>query len=228
MLCRSSAAVAVLLVDLDNFRRFNQAGYREGGDRALLTAAQVLKENLRRQADRLYRMHGGRRVFDPAHRRQFREAFWQTERLRVALSGRRCPLALGSHLPTHRQPRTGATSAPGDDQQRRSRRNRAEMQLFPPEEPPTASAPLVASHARPSGFCSERRQLVWALHVPRRSAQSSERVHVRTVLAGRAAGCRRCAGADARAVRRHATSSPTAARRARSHCSTPPTNSPQL
>ena len=39
LLCRSSCKVAVLLIDLDDFRRFNERGYREEGDRALQTVA---------------------------------------------------------------------------------------------------------------------------------------------------------------------------------------------
>lgn len=57
ILCRGPSPIAVLLIDLDNFRRFNDKGYREEGDRALKLAAQVLPEKLRRRADRLYRLH---------------------------------------------------------------------------------------------------------------------------------------------------------------------------
>ena len=52
-----SGPVALLLVDLDDFRRFNELGYREGGDRALVSATQRMMASLRRRADRVYRLH---------------------------------------------------------------------------------------------------------------------------------------------------------------------------
>lgn len=52
-----SGPVALLLIDLDNFRRFNEFGYREGGDRALVTAAARIVAACRRRSDRVYRLH---------------------------------------------------------------------------------------------------------------------------------------------------------------------------
>ncbi|HNO69448.1 MAG TPA: GGDEF domain-containing protein, partial [Pseudomonadota bacterium] len=153
MLCRSSAAVAVLLVDLDNFRRFNQAGYREEGDRALLTAAQVLKENLRRQADRLYRMHtAGDEFLILLTVDSFREAHRQAERLRVALERAALPACIGiafADASGSREPaRLLRLATINKDTAKKSGGNA----VFPPEEPPTASAPLVVSHALPVGL----------------------------------------------------------------------------
>lgn len=56
---RSNDALAVVMIDLDDFRRFNEYGYREGGDQALRTAAACLQKCLQRELDltRCYRMH---------------------------------------------------------------------------------------------------------------------------------------------------------------------------
>ena len=43
LLGRTEAPVALLLVDLDDFRRFNELGYRLHGDRALLDAATTIR-----------------------------------------------------------------------------------------------------------------------------------------------------------------------------------------
>jgi diguanylate cyclase (GGDEF)-like protein len=56
LLSRSRAPIALLLADLDNFRRFNAKSYVDG-DRALLTAAQTLQRTLQRLGDRVYRKY---------------------------------------------------------------------------------------------------------------------------------------------------------------------------
>ena len=56
LLSRARAPIALLLVDLDNFRQFNQTSYANG-DRALLTAAQTMKRTLQRLGDRVYRKY---------------------------------------------------------------------------------------------------------------------------------------------------------------------------
>lgn len=96
LLCRSLCAMAVLLIDLDDFRRFNERGYREEGDRALQTVAQVLKESLQRAADRIYRMHSaGDEFIIVLTVEDFREAYRQAERLRRAIELASVPGSIG-------------------------------------------------------------------------------------------------------------------------------------
>ena len=56
LLGRTEAPIALVLVDLDDFRRFNELGYRSHGDRALLDAATTIRRTIRRAGDRIYRM----------------------------------------------------------------------------------------------------------------------------------------------------------------------------
>lgn len=96
LLCRSSCHVAVLLIDLDDFRRFNERGYREEGDRALQTVAQVLNESLQRASDRIYRLHSaGDEFIVVITVEDFREAFRQGERLRRAIELASVPGSIG-------------------------------------------------------------------------------------------------------------------------------------
>ena len=55
---RASRSIALLYIDLDDFRTHNQGGHREVGDAALRSAAEALREAIRRRSDRLYRLHG--------------------------------------------------------------------------------------------------------------------------------------------------------------------------
>jgi diguanylate cyclase (GGDEF)-like protein len=57
-LSRSCRSLGLLYIDLDDFRRFNESGHRLSGDTALTLAAEALRRALRRQSDRLYRLHG--------------------------------------------------------------------------------------------------------------------------------------------------------------------------
>lgn len=96
LLSRSSCSVAVLLIDLDDFRRFNDRGYREAGDRALQTVAQVLKESLQRAADRIYRLHtAGDEFVVLLTVESFAEAFRQADRLRRAIELASVPGSIG-------------------------------------------------------------------------------------------------------------------------------------
>ena len=96
LLGRATQAVAVLLIDLDNFGRFNEAGYRDEGDRALLRAAQVIKENLLRSSDRVYRMYtAGDEFLVLMTPGSHREAFRSAERVRIALERAAVPASIG-------------------------------------------------------------------------------------------------------------------------------------
>lgn len=53
---RHNARGAILVVDLDRFAEFNANGYRDGGDRALGTAVDVLRRACRRATDRAFRL----------------------------------------------------------------------------------------------------------------------------------------------------------------------------
>ena len=57
LLGRTAAPIALVLVDLDDFGRFNELGYRSHGDQALLDAATTIRRTLARSGDRIYRMH---------------------------------------------------------------------------------------------------------------------------------------------------------------------------
>jgi len=57
LLERTKSAIIFLLVDLDDFRRFNVEGYQEGGNRALIRAAERLRGVFKRGSDRIYRLH---------------------------------------------------------------------------------------------------------------------------------------------------------------------------
>ena len=95
MLCRSSSAVAVLLIDLD-VGRYTKHGQREPGDRALLAAAHALRDSLLREGDRLYRMPDAVAnflVLLPVD--DFAEAYQHAERLRTALEGASVPASIG-------------------------------------------------------------------------------------------------------------------------------------
>lgn len=96
ILCRGASPIAVLLIDLDDFRQYNLRGYREEGDRALRRAATVLTEHLRRQADRLYRLHTAGDEFVCFFAvKTASEAQQQAERLRVALASVKVPGSIG-------------------------------------------------------------------------------------------------------------------------------------
>jgi diguanylate cyclase (GGDEF)-like protein len=57
-LCRQGRPLALLYIDLDDFGQLNEQGHRDCGDAALVLVAQALRKALRRQSDRLYRLHG--------------------------------------------------------------------------------------------------------------------------------------------------------------------------
>ncbi len=71
LLGRTEAPIALLLVDLDDFGRFNAVGYRSHGDRALLLAATTIWRTLQRcgRSD-LSDAHRRGRVCDSAHAAQ--------------------------------------------------------------------------------------------------------------------------------------------------------------
>ena len=91
-----SGPVALLLVDLDDFRRFNELGYREGGDRALVSATQRMMASLRRRADRVYRLHTAGDEFAALMSiRDERQALITAQRLCVALRDNGTPASIG-------------------------------------------------------------------------------------------------------------------------------------
>ena len=95
LLSRSRVPIALLLADLDNFRRFNAKSYVDG-DRALLTAAQTLQRTLQRLGDRVYRKYASGDEFlallSPI---DFADAHRQAERIRQALEGAGVPASIG-------------------------------------------------------------------------------------------------------------------------------------
>ena len=87
LLGRTEAPVALLLVDLDDFRRFNELGYRSHGDRALLLAATTIRRTLMRSGDRIYRMHtAGDEFLILLTARSYAQAFAEAESVRRALA----------------------------------------------------------------------------------------------------------------------------------------------
>lgn len=95
LLSRARAPIALLLVDLDNFRKFNQTSYSVG-DRALLTAAQTMKRTLQRLGDRVYRKYAsGDEFLALLSPRSFADAHKQAERIRVALEQVGVPASIG-------------------------------------------------------------------------------------------------------------------------------------
>lgn len=95
LLSRARAPIALLLVDLDNFRQFNQTSYANG-DRALLTAAQTMKRPLQRLGDRVYRKYAsGDEFLVLLSPKGFEDAHHQAERIRVALEQVGVPASIG-------------------------------------------------------------------------------------------------------------------------------------
>ena len=95
LLSRARVPIALLLVDLDNFRQFNRTSYSDG-DRALLTAAQTMKRTLQRLGDRVYRKYAsGDEFLALLSPRGFEDAHQQAERIRVALEQVGVPASIG-------------------------------------------------------------------------------------------------------------------------------------
>ena len=137
ILCRGPSPVAVLLIDLDNFRRYNDGGYREEGDRALKLAARVLSESLQRRADRLYRLHTAGDEFVTFFAVETaREAYGQAERLRLKLAAAKVPGSVGiafAEGSTFRDPARLLSLATTN---KNAAKNRGGNSVFPPDEPP--------------------------------------------------------------------------------------------
>ena len=152
ILCRGPSPVAVLLVDLDDFRRYNRDGYREEGDRALKLAARVLSESLRRRADRLYRLHtAGDEFVIFFSVETARDAYRQAERLRGALAAAKVPGSVGiafAEGSTHRDPAQLLRLATTNKD---AAKNRGGNFVFPPpDEPPPPPVPIAVELARPN------------------------------------------------------------------------------
>ena len=144
ILCRGPCPVAVLLIDLDNFRRFNEGGYREEGDRAITLAARVLSEKLRRQADRIYRLHtaGDEFVLFFAVETS-RDAYRQADRLREALASVNVPCSVGiafAEGSTTRDPAQLLRLATTN--KNIAKKRGGGNTVYPPDEPP--SSPVLA------------------------------------------------------------------------------------
>jgi len=151
ILCRSPSPIAVLLIDLDDFRRFNDRGYREEGDRVLKRAAQVLSEKLRRRADRLYRLHtaGDEFVLFLAVETA-RQAHQQAERLRAALSSVKTPCSIGLAYADDQISRDPAQLLRLATTNKNAAKKRGGNCVFPPpDEPPPPPVPVSVERSRP-------------------------------------------------------------------------------
>lgn len=96
LLGRTEAPIALLLVDLDDFGRFNDAGYRSHGDRALLDAATTIRRTLQRAGDRIYRMHtAGDEFLILLTPRSYAQAFAEADSVRRALELASVPASIG-------------------------------------------------------------------------------------------------------------------------------------
>lgn len=96
LLGRTEAPIALVLVDLDDFRRFNEYGYRSHGDRALLDAATTIRRTIRRAGDRIYRMHtAGDEFLILLTARSYSQAFSEAESVRRALELASVPASIG-------------------------------------------------------------------------------------------------------------------------------------
>lgn len=140
ILCRGPCPVAVLLIDLDNFRRYNDGGYREEGDRAIKLAARVLSEKLRRQADRIYRLHtaGDEFVLFFAVETS-RDAYRQAERLREALASVNVPCSVGIAFAEGSTTRDPAQLLRLATTNKNIAKKRGGNTVYPPDEPPPSS-----------------------------------------------------------------------------------------
>jgi diguanylate cyclase (GGDEF)-like protein len=96
LLGRTEAPIALLLVDLDDFGRFNAVGYRSHGDRALLRAATTIRRTLQRAGDRIYRMHtAGDEFLILLTPRSYAQAFAEADSVRRALELASVPASIG-------------------------------------------------------------------------------------------------------------------------------------
>ena len=96
LLGRTEAPIALLLVDLDDFGRFNAVGYRSHGDRALLLAATTIRRTLQRAGDRIYRMHtAGDEFVILLTPRSYAQAFAEADSVRRALELASVPASIG-------------------------------------------------------------------------------------------------------------------------------------
>lgn len=96
LLGRIEAPIALVLVDLDDFGRFNELGYRSHGDQALLVAATTIRRTLARSGDRIYRMHtAGDEFLILLTARSYAQAFREAERVRRALELASVPASIG-------------------------------------------------------------------------------------------------------------------------------------
>lgn len=142
ILCRGPNPVAVLLIDLDDFRRYNERGYREAGDQALKKAADVLSKTLRK-ADRLYRLHTAGDEFVCCFAvRTARDAYRQAERLRGALSVAQIPGSVGIAFAKTAEKRDPAHLLQIAAQNKDEAKKQGGNAIFPtPDDPPVARLP---------------------------------------------------------------------------------------
>jgi diguanylate cyclase (GGDEF)-like protein len=135
LLGRTEAPVALLLVDLDDFRRFNELGYRSHGDRALLLAATTIRRTLMRSGDRIYRMHtAGDEFLILLTARSYAQAFAEAESVRRALELASVPASIGiaySAGGRRRGAESGRAARAGDHEQEVRQAQRQEPSLSP-------------------------------------------------------------------------------------------------
>ena len=153
LLGRTEAPIALVLVDLDNFGRFNEYGYRSHGDQALLLAATTIRRTLARIGDRIYRMHtAGDEFLILLTARSYAQAFAEAERVRRALELASVPASIGiayssgggrQRLDRDRLLEVATTNK---NQAKRDGKNR----VYPPnDDPPPPPIAIVAEHAQP-------------------------------------------------------------------------------
>ena len=153
LLGRTEAPLALLLVDLDDFRRFNELGYREHGDRALQLAATTIRRTLQRAGDRIYRMHtAGDEFLILLTPRSFAQAAAEAERVRRALELASVPCSIGiaysvggHRCGLHREELI-ETATRNKDRAKRDGKNRIHP---PPDELPPPPVPVSAVRTGP-------------------------------------------------------------------------------
>ena len=151
LLGRIEAPIALVLVDLDDFGRFNEYGYRSHGDQALLVAATTIRRTLARCGDRIYRMHtAGDEFLILLTARSYAQAFIEAERVRRALELASVPASIGiayssggGRLRLDRD-RLLEVATTNKNQAKRDGKNR----VYPPsDDPPPPPIAVVAERA---------------------------------------------------------------------------------
>ena len=152
LLGRTEAPIALVLVDLDDFRRFNELGYRSHGDQALLLAATTIRRTLARSGDRIYRMHSaGDEFLILLTARSYGQAFAEAESVRRALELASVPASIGiAYSAGGRRfgldrDRLLEVATTNKNQAKRDGKNR----VYPPNDDPPPPIAVAVEHAGP-------------------------------------------------------------------------------